>query len=537
MSSDLFGEALKNPDAKPLPIHDDIDVGEISSDEEVPNVTQDKETKLQEEEPHDPRDTSGSGSTSSASETSASSEEADGSSSDESSDDSSGAEVQVMDEDDEDEEPAAQGPIKSKNELTEEATFEVPENFQITANTPIQEIGIIKSAFDHNIIVQSTASAEQRVLKEQSLLCLHDRQLLGPLCEVFGPLQAPFYRVSFPKAKSELYQELATKIGQKVFYIAPEAHWQDTFELRRLRGTDASNGFDEELPEDEQEFSDDEKEALHKKIKKQSKKRKGEVVQMTETVAGKKRVSTDFLPRSRPKTNTTPWENDEANSSSYRPRSARQNEVRASEQRPQVNSPYYHQQQQEHRFPPQQHTLPPQNAAGYSQSHSPYGAQTTLAYQNQGYPYPYGYQYVQQDFRQTHIPHAPQTQPARLPLDFSHSNYPQQYFGQPQGMYPQMQPSVTQSYHQTHMSPNPGYVQPQIPANPGYSHPQVNSTASFPQPQMATQTGFASEAQNMQQVRQLQQILMNQQAQQARQAQQTQQTQDQGNQHQNEQHF
>lgn len=40
-----------------------------------------------------------------------------------------------------------------------------------------------------------------------------------------------------------------------------------------IKGTDASNMFDEELPEEEQEFSDDEKEAMYKKQKKQKKRK------------------------------------------------------------------------------------------------------------------------------------------------------------------------------------------------------------------------------------------------------------------------
>lgn len=137
---------------------------------------------------------------------------------------------------------------------------------------------MLKSAFDNNAIVAASLSGEQRVLKEGSILCLEDRTLIGPLCEVFGQLQAPFYRVSFDKSESKTksYNEIKERVGAKVFYVVPEAHWVDTFQLKQLKGTDASNGFDEELPEHEQEFSDDEKEMAFKRKKKLTKKRKSE---------------------------------------------------------------------------------------------------------------------------------------------------------------------------------------------------------------------------------------------------------------------
>ena len=40
-------------------------------------------------------------------------------------------------------------------------------------------------------------------------------------------------------------------------------------QLKRLKGSDASNVHDEEPPEDELEFSDDEAEAAHKRMLKQ----------------------------------------------------------------------------------------------------------------------------------------------------------------------------------------------------------------------------------------------------------------------------
>ncbi|KAL6948613.1 hypothetical protein ACO0QE_001085 [Hanseniaspora vineae] len=172
---------------------------------------------------------------------------------------------------DEDDEPLS-GPIRSTNELAEEPIPEIPEDLQVGPSTKVQLIGHIKSCFENNVIIQATNSAEQRVLKDGSMLCLEDKSVLGPLCEVFGPLQQPFYRVIIPKEKSELLTNLKNnEIGKPVFLITQVAHWIDTFELKKLKGSDASNFCDEEVEEMEQEFSDDEKEAAYKKQLKEKK--------------------------------------------------------------------------------------------------------------------------------------------------------------------------------------------------------------------------------------------------------------------------
>ncbi|SCU96145.1 LANO_0E12618g1_1 [Lachancea nothofagi CBS 11611] len=552
MSADLFGEALENPNAELQRVEDDIDVENISSDEETENGTEAKADEIEDsadaevmkEEPQqgvapiDMDETKPENGEAVNSEWSTSTKDgsadvvhrqsSDSSSNDSSSDDdsdtSSGDEINVMEEEAEDEEPSNQGPIKSKNELGEEAVFNLPEDFQISSNTPIHEIGSIKSSFDFNIIVQSSSSAEQRVLKENSVLCLQDRQILGPLCEVFGPLQAPFYRVAVPKSKSELFQELSKKVGQKVFYVAPEAHWHDTFELKRLRGTDASNGFDEELPEEEQEFSDDEKEAMFKKMKKQSKKRKSDV-QTGDTGRSSHTAPAEYQVRSKVKSNNNLSTVDDATTTrSYKPRSTRQSEARSPEVRISHHTEVYEQQQYEQKPQPQhyqsqyqpqqpqlhhhqqqqqqQHNVPFQQVA-----QSPYGSQQSSNFPPQGYQYPQAYPYQTTSFTPHYNQHSSQVHTGQYAQGFPGSNYPQHHSGLAQTPYTQIQPS-----------PNAGFAQPQMSFNPGFSQPQMSPTAGFVQPHAAPQMGSPQmgsvpQTPDMQQVMQLQQILMNQQKQ------------------------
>ncbi|CUS22314.1 LAQU0S05e02586g1_1 [Lachancea quebecensis] len=474
MGIDTFTKALENPEEKPAGIEDNVDVGEISSDEEVESGTHSVQatcpaegseepfrktsTDLDEvREVNQPLESEGLPLLN-AGEGSSSSEDED---SDDSSSSSSKEEGPLMDEvDDEDEEgDTVHGPIKSKNELNEEPIFEIPNDFELGPDTPIREIGFIKSAFDYNIIVQSVSSAEQRVLKENSLLCLEDRQILGPLCEVFGPLQSPFYRVLLPKSKNEQFEILQNKAGAKVFYVAPEAHWLDTFELKRMRGTDASNGFDEELPEDEQEFSDDEKEAEFKKLKKNVKKRKHEVA----TNAGSnlsKRSTNNAHSKLKPRQAAATGFEYSSSSSSYKPRNERQHE--ASRAASVIAQPQNSHTQQQHMPTPQ----------------PPYASQ-------QGFGYP----------QQVYASHQMYSLPPQQAVPQYGHPFPQTYHSQ----YPQMLPPQHLMHHPQH-----------IPQHPPAQFP---GTYSYTQGQPPPQQPVASQPQNMDQVLQLQQILMNQQRQ------------------------
>lgn len=288
--SDAFSQALENPGAAPsveLPSND-VDVGEISSN----------------------------GSNSSSCE-------------EEESDEEDGRGVEG-DAEEEEEEGNGGDAIRSKNEVAEEPVPDLPDDYEIPESATISPIGKIKSAFENNIVVEAVVSGEKRVLKEGSILCLEDMYLIGVLCEVFGPLQKPFYRVTLPASKSGRFEELKGKVGCTVCIVVPEAHWVDTFELKKFKGTDASNGYDEELPEEEQEFSDDEKEAIFKKMKKeQHKKKKGKDNEKTKQAksGGVEKKSASNLPSMKlPQTMA---------SVSYRSRTSRQAPQSQSQSQPQ----------------------------------------------------------------------------------------------------------------------------------------------------------------------------------------------------------
>ncbi|CCH40954.1 H/ACA ribonucleoprotein complex non-core subunit NAF1 [Wickerhamomyces ciferrii] len=173
---------------------------------------------------------------------------------------------------DDDEDGNSGQPIISKNEVVDEMAPSLPDDFSIATTDPIEEIGTITGVVDKSLIIKGNISGEFRFLKEDSVLCLEDRTPLGYLFEIFGPLAHPLYRVKFNTDKQ--LEPFVESKGRKVFYVVPKSNFIYTDSLKLLKGSDASNWNDEEIPEEEQEFSDDEKEMASKKSKNKKKRTK-----------------------------------------------------------------------------------------------------------------------------------------------------------------------------------------------------------------------------------------------------------------------
>lgn len=151
-------------------------------------------------------------------------------------------------------------PPKTKNELTEipKEILEIPEF--ISAETEISPLGTVFANVENQTIIQS--NRPHKVLDLDNLLVLEDRKVIGKIFDTFGPVESPFYSVYTS-------DQNAFQLGANVFYIPEDSKTVAVEKLRTIKGSDASNVFDEEVAEDEVEFSEDEKEALQKKQKKQ----------------------------------------------------------------------------------------------------------------------------------------------------------------------------------------------------------------------------------------------------------------------------
>ncbi|CCU74331.1 snoRNP assembly factor Naf1, putative [Blumeria hordei DH14] len=157
------------------------------------------------------------------------------------------------------------GQLRTKNEIPEVV---IPRpDIVITQDMPIIELGVVEQIVDNVLLIKANTSGEYRVLESGSILCLPDRRVIGVVAETIGRVEQPFYSVLFTNSAEIL--ALGISMGIKVFYSESHSTYVFTKSLKVFKGSDASNMNDEEVGEDEVEFSDDEMEAEHKRRVKQ----------------------------------------------------------------------------------------------------------------------------------------------------------------------------------------------------------------------------------------------------------------------------
>lgn len=394
---------------------------------------------------------------------------------------------------DDDEDEAAGGPIFSKNETAEENAPTLPDDYSIPENAPLEYVGNISGVVDKSVIIMATTSGEYRVLNEESVLCLEDRTVVGLLFEIFGRLQSPLYRVHLGSA--EKAEEFRLKIGTKVFYVVPDAKFLLTDSIKHIKGTDASNCHDEELPVEEQEFSDDEQEQASKLAKKKKKRARKEGVPEPK----KQHVLSFALYGYAEDANPGPGSRSQP---AYPQRDERQPAQpihnQPSRQPMPYGQPYSHGSQNYQSV----HGSEAQN--GQTQPHALISSQNQyqqnhMAQYSYGYPYPNSFSQNTHPYGPNHLPNKPLVGQLLHPVHVGSSLLPNQQFPQTQH-----QPQY-QSYGQA------AQFQPQFPSSHQQNPPVQPYQAQFPshfQPQFQNQ--IPQQQANPAQLQQLQQLLLHQ---------------------------
>ena len=162
------------------------------------------------------------------------------------------------------------GPLRTKNEVPEDEEKVERPDIIVTPEMKIEELGKVETIIDNMVLVKAITSGEYQVLSEGSLLVLEDRSVIGIVADTLGRVEEPLYTVRFNSADE--VKELKVVEGGNVFYVPAHSTYVFTKPLLAQKGTDASNLYDEEPAESEQEYSDDEAEARHKKRKKEGRK-------------------------------------------------------------------------------------------------------------------------------------------------------------------------------------------------------------------------------------------------------------------------
>ena len=139
----------------------------------------------------------------------------------------------------------------------------------VTEDMKTTFLGNVDRTVDNMLLIKAVTPGEFQVLESGSVLCNEKREVIGAVAETLGRVQEPMYSVAFTNAKE--IEGLGLEYGAKVFYVDNHSTFVFTQPLKSMRGTDASNIHDEEVGEDELEFSDDEAEAEYKRQKKLAK--------------------------------------------------------------------------------------------------------------------------------------------------------------------------------------------------------------------------------------------------------------------------
>ncbi|KAK1818660.1 hypothetical protein LTR12_006972 [Friedmanniomyces endolithicus] len=140
----------------------------------------------------------------------------------------------------------------------------------ITESDKITLLGTVERAVEAMILIKGATPGEYQVLESGSVLCTTERTVFGVVAETLGRVQEPMYSVAFNSAQE--IKDASLEQGVKVYYVDAHSTFVFTQPLKNMKWTDASNIHDEEVGDEEMEFSDDEAEAEYKRMKKLAKK-------------------------------------------------------------------------------------------------------------------------------------------------------------------------------------------------------------------------------------------------------------------------
>ncbi|KAK4703895.1 H/ACA ribonucleoprotein complex non-core subunit NAF1, partial [Phenoliferia sp. Uapishka_3] len=161
------------------------------------------------------------------------------------------------------------GPVGSAPKTEHEVALpeiSLPEIAMLPADVEIAVVGKIESLIETVVVLRASTAGDWRVLDEGTVCCWEDKTVVGAIFETFGSVQQPFYSLRFPP--SAIPDPAVFTVGRSVFYAPKMASFVFTRDIRGIKGSDASNIWDEEVGAAEMEWSDDEAEQEYKRSQK-----------------------------------------------------------------------------------------------------------------------------------------------------------------------------------------------------------------------------------------------------------------------------
>ena len=159
--------------------------------------------------------------------------------------------------------------------INEKERKDYPPPFEVTIEDKFEECGTVKNIIENEILMTCINNNVLKVLNLDNIIFLSDKTCIGFIDDVIGQINNPVYAIKlYPNL---IEQKIIEKIniGDKLFFCSNRVNVINAIELKnKSKGCDASNAFDEEVSEDEQDYSDDEEEVQAKIRRKKNKKRK-----------------------------------------------------------------------------------------------------------------------------------------------------------------------------------------------------------------------------------------------------------------------
>ncbi|PRQ69981.1 Gar1/Naf1 RNA binding region-domain containing protein [Rhodotorula toruloides] len=115
---------------------------------------------------------------------------------------------------------------------------------KLDENAEIAKFGKVESVIENVVVVKAETGGDWRVLDEGTVVCWEDKTVIGTIFETFGSVQQPFYSIRFPSSAPP--DRTVFTISRPVFYSPNLASFVFTRDLRHIKGSDASNIWDEE---------------------------------------------------------------------------------------------------------------------------------------------------------------------------------------------------------------------------------------------------------------------------------------------------
>lgn len=153
---------------------------------------------------------------------------------------------------------------------------------KIPENASLYLVGKIESIVNDLVVIRSmplqldVSETNVKVLETDTILVLEDKRVIGRIFEVLGPVVLPIYSIRFNKPEDIVIGNF--EVGMQVFGVKELSSFVSTEEIKKIKGSDASNMYDEEVRGEEIDFSDDEAEQDWKRSKRGQSSKKPPVV-------------------------------------------------------------------------------------------------------------------------------------------------------------------------------------------------------------------------------------------------------------------